>query len=66
MNVKSVMLIQKHQPDLGSICLTLRWYSPNIFSIVDFDKNQQMTKNMKNFPGGKELDNPLNTQCVFI
>ena len=25
------------------------------FKKVDFEKNQQTTKNMKNFPGGKEL-----------
>ena len=25
------------------------------FEKVDFEKNQQMTKNMKNFPGGNQL-----------
>ena len=44
---------QNARPDLEPMYLTFRWY---FFEKVDFEKrNQQTKKNMKKFPGGKEL-----------
>ena len=53
----------------GSICLTLRSYSWKNFSkINDFEKNQQTTKNMKNYHpgGGGQRVKSVHENCVLI
>ena len=46
---------QNVEPDLDPNCLTLRWYSEK----VDFERNQQSIKSMKNYPVDKELSHYL-------
>ena len=50
-------------PDLDPICLTLRWYSWQIFSKKFIFKNQQTTKKQEKFPRGQRVwDQRL---CVY-
>ena len=42
-------------PDLDPNCVTLMVYLKEFFEKVDFEKCQQLTKSMPNYPEGKEL-----------
>ena len=46
---------QNFRLDLDPFFYTQMVFLKEFFDEVDFENNQQTTKSMKNFPGGKEL-----------